>query len=220
MNRRGSGRATVIDRSTNRYRDQVRCSRSSYSLCSQTSLVCTCTCDTVCSSMRTYTYIYIFAATRYKKRRFVLLSNENALKDANATFSLYAFPFRGTASLALSLSLDQSLPTYMHADTHAHAHILSSIFFFCKNFYSPFFVSFVYVSYLVCSYCYTLHTTTFASLFLLSNSSLFVTFFFSFSSLFFYFFFLNLLFVLVTLTAIKKFKILVLHVSICMTLFS
>lgn len=185
MNRRGSGRATVIDRSTNRYRDQVRCSRSSYSLCSQTSLVCTCTCDTVCSSMRTYTYIYIFAATRYKKRRFVLLSNENALKDANATFSLYAFPFRGTASLALSLSLDQSLPTYMHADTHAHAHILSSIFFFCKNFYSPFFVSFVYVSYLV---CYTLHTTTFASLFLLSNSSLFVTFFFHFHLFFLLFF--------------------------------
>lgn len=191
MNRRGSGRATVIDRSTNRYRDQVRCSRSSYSLCSQTSLR-TCTCDTVCSSMRAYTYIYIFAATRYKKRRFVLLSNENALKDANATFSLYAFPFRGTASLALSLSLDQSLPTYTHADTHAHAHAhILSFFFFCKNFYSPFFVSFVYVSYLVCSYCYTLHTTTFASLFLLSNSSLFVTFFFSFSSLFLLFFFLT-----------------------------
>lgn len=145
MNRRGSGRATVIDRSTNRYRDQVRCSRSSYSLCSQTSLR-TCTCDTVCSSMRAYTYIYIFAATRYKKRRFVLLSNENALKDANATFSLYAFPFRGTASLALSLSLDQSLPTYTHADTHAHAHILSFFFFvkiFIHHFLFPLFTSLI-----------------------------------------------------------------------------
>lgn len=216
MNRRGSGRATVIDRSTNRYRDQVRCSRSSYSLCSQTSLVCTCTCDTVCSSMRTYTYIYIFAATRYKKRRFVLLSNENALKDVfSLRISLSWHCISRFISFARSIS--PNIHARRHTRTRTHSQLL---FFFCKNFYSPFFVSFVYVSYLVCSYRYTLHTTTLASLFLLSNSSLFVTFFFFVFISFFTFFFLNHLFVLVTLTAIKKFKILVLHVSICMTLFS
>lgn len=202
-NRRGFDRISTIDRSTNRYRDQVRC--PSYFLCSQTSLVCICTCDTVCSSMRTYIYIYIFAATRYKKRRFVLLSNENALKDAVATFfSLYTHFLSWhyiflSPSLSLSLSISRSLTLSL-----SFFHSTFSSFFFCKNFYSSFF--FVYFCLHLLFSLFTLYVAHHYVCFFVSSFIAYIAFcsfffsFFTFSSFFFFFFFL--ISFLVSLTAI------------------
>lgn len=148
--------------------------------------------------MRTYIYIYIFAATRYKKRRFVLLSNENALKDAVATFfSLYThflswhyifLPLSLFLCLSLARSRSPSLSFTQHFQAFFFVKIFIHLFFFvyfCLHLLFSLFTLYVAHHYVLCFFVSSfIAYIAFCSFFF---------FFFHIFIFFFLFFFLNLL---------------------------